>query len=60
MKHVSFGFSTEFQNHHQLQDALEFGLQLKVTSKFNRNAKVARALTGRRAVHLAADDDLEI
>ena len=31
-----------------------------MTLKFSRNAKVTRALTGRRPVRLAADDNFEM
>ena len=34
--------------------------QLLMTLKFCRNAQVTRALTGRRSVRPAADDDFEI
>ena len=34
-------------------------LQLMMALKFSRNAKVKRALTGRRTVRSAADDDFE-
>ena len=34
-------------------------LKLKITLKFSRNAKVTQALTGRRPVRPAADDEFK-
>ena len=39
---------------------ITFCKKMMMALKFSRNAKVASALTDRRSMHPAADDDLEI
>ena len=57
-------WNNSIQSHHQLQYALDVGLLKYVSlwrvSTLARFAKVTRALTGRRPVRTAADDDFEI